>query len=123
MGPLGRNGAKGQKGAKGDAGLKGSKGDQVKVPKIITPPADQTVLSPGRATFTCEAIGNPKPEISLILKGKKNDSRYETVGEGNLSIDNVTFADRGLIECVVKSVLGEDRKTANLIVNGKFFVF
>ncbi len=123
VGASGRTGAKGQKGAKGVAGLKGSKGDQVEVPKINAPPANQTVLLPGHATFTCEASGNPKPEISLIPKGKNKDSRYETFGEGTLSINNVKFADRGVIECVAKSVLGEDRKSANLIVNGELIMF
>ncbi len=119
IGPIGRTGAKGQKGEKGDRGLKGKEGGKVAVPKIVVPPADQIVLSPGRANFTCEATGSPKPEVTLMPQGKKKDGRYETFGEGTLSIKNVTFADRGVIECVAKSVLGEDRSTAHLIVNGK----
>ncbi len=121
IGPIGRTGAKGRKGEKGDRGLKGKEGGKVAVPKIVVPPADQIVLSPGLATFTCEATGSPKPEITLMPQGKKKDDRYETFGEGTLSIKNVTFADRGAIECVAKSVLGEDRSTAHLIVNSKSF--
>ncbi len=133
-GPRGFKGERGEIGMKGDfgprghSGVKGEKGEKgnccatIAGPKIIVPPANQTVLSPGDATFTCEATGNPKPEISLIPIDKRKNSRYKTFGEGNLSINNVTFEDRGVIECVAKSILGEDRRAAHLIVNGTLFV-
>eukprot|EP00794_Sanderia_malayensis_P015311 gene15311-16888_t len=115
VGPRGRQGQKGQKGARGERGI------SVAAPKITVAPVSVTVLSTGRATFTCRATGNPKPTVSLVPKGKKMDGRYETAGEGNLAIKNVMLTDRGAIECVAKSVLGEDRKTAYLNVKSSKF--
>ncbi len=120
-GMIGRTGEKGQKGNKGHQGSKGERGGTVAVPKIIAAPVNQTVLSPGQATFTCEATGSPKPQVALVPKGKVKDSRYETFDEGTLSIRNVMLTDKGAIECIAKNALGEERRTAYLFVNGKSF--
>ena len=116
----GKVGAKGEKGDRGDRGLTGIKGESVAVPKITVPPSDQTVVSPGTATFSCEATGNPKPTVTILPKGKKMDERYKDIGEGMLEISNVTSQDHGEIECTAKSVIGEDRKKADLKVLGEY---
>eukprot|EP00112_Aurelia_sp_Birch-Aquarium-sp1_P014951 Seg3268.1 transcript_id=Seg3268.1/GoldUCD/mRNA.D3Y31 product=Hemicentin-1 protein_id=Seg3268.1/GoldUCD/D3Y31 len=115
-GAHGKVGAKGEKGDRGERGITGMKGESVAVPKITAPPSDQTVVSPGTATFTCEATGNPKPIVTILAKGRKIDKRYKDIGEGMLEVSNVTFQDHGEIECVAKSVIGEDRKKADLKV-------
>ena len=119
-GTEGKVGAKGQKGDRGERGLTGRKGESVAVPKITVPPSDQTVVSPGTATFSCEATGNPKPIVTILPKGKRMDKRYKDIGEGMLEVLNVTFQDHGEIECVAKSVIGEDRNKANLKVLGEY---
>eukprot|EP00794_Sanderia_malayensis_P014384 gene14384-15883_t len=119
-GPVGDRGDKGPKGHPGRKGEKGQKGRSVAAPKIITPPANQTVLSSGYATFTCEAMGNPEPEVILQLKGKNwINKRYERIAKGMLAINDVQLADRGIVECIAKSIIGEDRRLAHLTVNVK----
>eukprot|EP00794_Sanderia_malayensis_P006842 gene6842-7610_t len=119
-GPVGDRGDIGPRGHPGRKGEKGQKGRSVAAPKIITPPANQTVLSSGYATFTCEAIGNPEPEVILQLKGKNwINKRYERIAKGMLAINDVQFADRGIVECIAKSTIGEDRRLAHLTVNVK----
>ena len=116
----GKVGAEGQKGDRGERGLTGMKGESVAVPKITVPPNDQTVVSPGTATFSCEAKGNPKPILTIQPKGKMMDKRYKEIGEGMLEISNVTSQDHGEIECIAKSVIGEDRKKGDLKVLGEY---
>ena len=117
----GRIGIKGQKGNRGERGLTGIKGESVAVPKITVPPSDQTVVSPGTATFHCEATGNPKPIVTIQPKVKHMDKRYKEIGEGMLQVSNVIFQDQGEIECVARSVIGEDRKRADLKVLGEYY--
>ena len=117
----GKIGAKGEKGDRGERGLTGMKGESVAVPKITVPPSDQTIVSPGTATFSCEANGNPKPIVTIQPKGKQMDNRYKEIGEGILQVTNATFQDQGEIECVAKSVIGEDRRRADLKVLGEYY--
>eukprot|EP00112_Aurelia_sp_Birch-Aquarium-sp1_P006373 Seg1704.11 transcript_id=Seg1704.11/GoldUCD/mRNA.D3Y31 product=Otolin-1 protein_id=Seg1704.11/GoldUCD/D3Y31 len=122
MGPKGSTGLSGIKGTKGDRGergIQGSKGESFAAPKIIVPPRNQTITASRTASFTCGATGNPKPEISLDFKGKKFDGRFKKIGEGMIEISNVKLEDQGQISCLAKSILGQDERTANLMVQGK----
>ena len=122
-GAKGDQGKFGKKGQKGERGIKGSKGDSIAVPKIVLPPGDLTVVKNRAATFVCKAVGHPTPTIELVRKRKPMDARYKKPGEGMLEIVNVQEEDEGEIECIAKSVLGEDRKTARLKVLGMFQYF
>lgn len=115
MGPVGPEGVKGDRGERGPQGLKG---ESLAAPKIIAPPRELTVTASQTATFTCEATGNPRPQISLVLKNKKIDERFKKIGEGLIEIRNVKFEDRGQISCIAKSILGQEEQTATLEVQG-----
>ena len=122
-GPKGSMGLKGMKGDKGDTGQKGNKGQSIELPHITVPPRDQTVISSGTATFTCEASGHPRPKISLVAtRNQKVDERFKVIGEGMLEIRNVSYSDRGQISCIAKSLLGETEKNVTLEVQGRFTI-
>jgi len=115
-GEKGDKGSIGQKGAKGEHGTKGAKGDSISEPQIVIPPGDQKVLEKSTATFSCYGVGYPIPNVTIMPTNKTVDSRYKTIGEGMLQITNVTAKDEGEIQCIAKSVLGEDRRKAKLTV-------
>ena len=125
IGPKGLKGPVGIKGVKGDRGkrgIQGPKGESLAAPKIIVSPKNLTIKSSQTATFTCEAAGNPKPRISLVFKRKKFDERFKKIVEGMIEISSVKLEDQGQISCVAKNILGQDEKTANLVVQGKLIV-
>ena len=109
----------GQKGTKGERGTKGAKGDSLSEPQILVPPEDQKVLEKSTATFICSAMGYPTPKVTIMPTNTTVDSRFKTIGEGMLQITNVTAEDEGEIQCIAKSVLGEDSRKAKLTVLGK----
>ena len=122
-GDKGDRGSHGRDGGRGPQGIKGQKGESIAVPKIIVPPNNQTAIAGNIATFTCEATGNPVPEISLMPTRKKLiDGRYKWVGDGMLMIENLKSTDEGRIKCAAKSVIGEDSMIATLKVNGEYLV-
>lgn len=48
------------------------------MPSFIKSPDDQTGISGGVASFVCQAVGEPKPRITWMKKGKKVSSqRFE----------------------------------------------
>lgn len=48
------------------------------MPSFIKAPDDQTGISGGVASFVCQAVGEPKPRITWMKKGKKVSSqRFE----------------------------------------------
>lgn len=48
------------------------------MPSFIKSPDDQTGISGGVASFVCQAVGDPKPRITWMKKGKKVSSqRFE----------------------------------------------
>ncbi|XP_023284603.1 receptor-type tyrosine-protein phosphatase F-like [Seriola lalandi dorsalis] len=50
------------------------------MPSFIKSPDDQTGISGGVASFVCQAVGEPKPRITWMKKGKKVSSqRFECV--------------------------------------------
>lgn len=50
----------------------------VGMPSFIKSPDDQTGISGGVASFVCQAVGDPKPRITWMKKGKKVSSqRFE----------------------------------------------
>lgn len=48
------------------------------MPSFVKSPEDQTGISGGVASFVCQAVGEPKPRITWMKKGKKVSSqRFE----------------------------------------------
>eukprot|EP00795_Rhopilema_esculentum_P007113 gene7113-12766_t len=120
-GEKGNRGSQGRDGGRGPQGIKGNKGESIAVPKITTPPKNQTVIAGNIATFTCEATGSPVPEISLMPVEKNLiNRRYKWVGDGMLMIENAKSTDDGELICVAKSVIGEDSMIASLKVNCEY---
>lgn len=50
------------------------------MPSFIKSPDDQTGISGGVASFVCQAVGDPKPRITWMKKGKKVSSQRFEVG-------------------------------------------
>ncbi|KAK1790048.1 hypothetical protein P4O66_002357 [Electrophorus voltai] len=51
------------------------------LPSFVKTPEDQTGISGGVASFVCQAVGEPKPRITWMKKGKKVSSQRFEVSE------------------------------------------
>lgn len=56
------------------------------LPSFIKSPEDQTGISGGVASFVCQAVGEPKPRITWMKKGKKVSSQRFEVSTHNSSV-------------------------------------
>eukprot|EP00794_Sanderia_malayensis_P002456 gene2456-2829_t len=133
-GPKGPPGAKGDIGPSGPAGIKGAKGDtgprgppglSIEKARITMKPSDASVVEGTSATFTCEAKGNPKPDISWFHNNreiKSDDKNIKIIDNIGLEIENVSASDNGTITCVADNIIGKDKTSAQLIVLTKPFV-
>eukprot|EP00794_Sanderia_malayensis_P002454 gene2454-2827_t len=133
-GPRGHSGEKGDIGPIGPAGIKGAKGDigprgppglSIEKARITMKPSDASVVQGTSATFTCEAKGNPKPDISWFHNKreiKSDDKNIKIIDNIGLEIENVSASDNGTITCVADNIIGKDKTSAQLIVLTKPFV-
>eukprot|EP00794_Sanderia_malayensis_P002450 gene2450-2821_t len=133
-GPKGPPGAKGDIGPSGPAGIKGAKGDtgprgppglSIEKARITMKPSDASVVEGTSATFTCEAKGNPKPDISWFHNNreiKSDDKNVKIIDNIGLEIKNISASDNGTITCVADNIIGKDKTSAQLIVLTKPFV-
>ncbi|XP_034142396.1 Down syndrome cell adhesion molecule-like protein Dscam2 isoform X3 [Drosophila guanche] len=98
-------------------------------PPVIRQAFQEETMEPGPSVFLkCVAGGNPTPEISWELDGKKiaNNDRYQvgqyvTVNGDVVSYLNITSVhanDGGLYKCIAKSKVGEAEHSAKLNVYG-----
>ena len=81
--------------------------------------------------FTCQATGEPVPNISWYFNGVMinvlNTSKYmimsssinTTTIEGRLEVFNAASSDVGTYVCIATNELGSDRSVGVLTVNGK----
>ncbi|KAM9797060.1 protein tyrosine phosphatase receptor type Fa isoform 1-T1 [Syngnathus typhle] len=93
------------------------------MPTFVKSPDDQTGISGGVASFVCQALGEPKPRITWMKKGKKVSSqRFEVIefdnGSGSvLRIQPLrTNRDEAIYECTAANSLGEINVSAKLTV-------
>ncbi|XP_053742976.1 protein tyrosine phosphatase receptor type Fa isoform X6 [Synchiropus splendidus] len=93
------------------------------VPSFIKSPDDQTGISGGVASFVCQAVGEPKPRITWMKKGKKVSSqRFEVIefDDGSGSVLRIqplrTHRDEAIYECTATNSLGEINTSAKLTV-------
>ncbi|XP_068085343.1 cell adhesion molecule Dscam1 [Anabrus simplex] len=103
-------------------------GGRFEPPQILHPFSEET-LQPGPSVFLkCVASGNPTPEITWELDGKKlsNNDRFQ-VGQyvtvnGNvvsyLNISQIHTNDGGLYKCIASSKVGSAEHAAKLNVYG-----
>ncbi|XP_041675644.1 Down syndrome cell adhesion molecule-like protein Dscam2 isoform X23 [Drosophila eugracilis] len=98
-------------------------------PPVIRQAFQEETMEPGPSVFLkCVAGGNPTPEISWELGGKKiaNNDRYQvgqyvTVNGDVVSYLNITSVhtnDGGLYKCIAKSKVGVAEHSAKLNVYG-----
>ncbi|ROL41630.1 Receptor-type tyrosine-protein phosphatase F [Anabarilius grahami] len=93
------------------------------IPSFIKTPEDQTGISGGVASFVCQAVGEPKPRITWMKKGKKVSSqRFEVVefDDGSGSVLRIqplrTHRDEAIYECTATNSFGEINTSAKLTV-------
>ena len=81
-------------------------------------------------TFSCQAIGEPVPNISWYFNGEmidvSNASKYIISNSSNgtmvislLTIMNTQSSDVGRYTCVAENIIGSDQSSGVLLVNGK----
>ncbi|XP_067368610.1 protein tyrosine phosphatase receptor type Fa isoform X11 [Channa argus] len=93
------------------------------MPNFIKSPDDQTGISGGVASFVCQAVGEPKPRITWMKKGKKVSSqRFEVIefDDGSGSVLRIqplrTHRDEAIYECTATNSVGEINTSAKLTV-------
>ncbi|XP_047662494.1 receptor-type tyrosine-protein phosphatase F isoform X2 [Tachysurus fulvidraco] len=93
------------------------------LPSFVKTPEDQTGISGGVASFVCQAVGEPKPRITWMKKGKKVSSqRFEVIefDDGSGSVLRIqplrTHRDEAIYECTATSSVGEINTSAKLTV-------
>ena len=119
VGPQGFPGVQGLKGEKGDRGIRGPPGPSVAKPVITKPPTDASVLENRNVVFGCVSEGYPKPRIEWLYRAAKiteNQTRFEKLNETHLQLRNVTFEDRGSLECISTNFMGSVKAKANLTI-------
>ena len=81
--------------------------------------------------FTCEAVGEPVPDISwyfndVMINVSDNSSKYMIVSrslnitttENTLTVYNVTSSNVGSYRCIASNLVGNDSDNGHLQVNG-----
>ena len=100
-------------------------------PELSKPPCEYFTNQTNSFNFTCEANGEPVPNIIWSLDGTRinspNSSKYMisysvngTLATSLLTVMNAQLSDVGVYFCVANNTIGRDeRKSAILTVNGK----
>lgn len=93
----------------------------------MEPLADQTVVAPTTATFTCTLKGGePRADITWFKSGKPisvDGTKYVSSFEGDiakLEILNTTPEDTTEYEIMAENKVGKVSSKANLTVNGEY---
>ena len=92
---------------------------------------DITINESHSVNFTCQAVGEPVPDISwyfndVMINVSDNRSKYMIVSrslnitttENTLTVYNVTSSDLGTYTCNASNVVGNDSDGGHLQVNG-----
>ena len=107
-------------------------------PEIVTEVSDSITNETYPAVVTCQATGEPAPNISWYFNGVMIDvsdtSKYmimstsiNTTTEDKLTVYNITSSDVGTYTCnatniIGRSLVGDVQSSGILTVNGKLFV-
>ena len=98
-------------------------------PSILFEIADSTDEGRDVANFTCQAIGEPAPNISWYFNGtminESDTSKYRielrlinsTTTEKTLTVYNVTSSDVGTYTCNVNNTIGSDFSHGKVAIN------
>lgn len=86
-------------------------------PEIKEPPGKEAVVDRRTVTLRCRVFGAPAPEVKWIRNGLElTGGRYQTQPNGDLVIQDVSFADTGDYTCHAQNKLGEVEASGSLIV-------
>ena len=126
QGMMGSPGIRGEKGIKGDIGppglpgIKGEPGESISAPKVTITSPQLTVNESNTAALFCSATGNPAPKVSWSrVNGSLPSSRTKVTSDGLMQIDNVRQEDAGKYKCLARNILGEEEKSAILVVQSR----
>ncbi len=75
------------------------------------------------ATFTCEATGYPKPDITWLHNNKKltgSRRNVKIIDDIGLEIQNVLPSHNGTFTCIADNILGKDEALVKLVVLSEF---
>ncbi|CAL8307253.1 unnamed protein product [Lota lota] len=91
------------------------------MPSFLRAPDDQIGISGGVASFVCQALGDPRPRITWMKKGKKVSSqRFEVIEFDNGSVLRIQplriHRDEAMYECTASNSVGEINTSAKLTV-------
>ena len=91
-------------------------------PRITTEPERESEVSVGQnLTLTCNASGDPLPEVTWNKEGQA--LRLFNVTGPVLHLVNVTREDVGSYKCTAKNKVGEDSRPAVVNIACKLFIF
>ena len=79
-------------------------------------PSSVTIEEGQNLSLVCKATGQPTPTITWRKAFSLLPKQKTTVVAGNLSIVNISKADSGTYECMVKNLLGADSAIAQVTV-------
>ena len=90
-------------------------------PEITSEIRDLSDVEIDKANFSCQAVGEPLPDITWYLNGvminvSDNIDKYTTVSrslnittiENTLTVYNVTSSDVGVYSCIATNIAGSD---------------
>ena len=139
MGPPGRSekqgimgppGIRGEKGIKGDIGppgipgipgTKGEPGESISKPKVTISPPKLIINETNTASFLCSVSGNPAAQIFWSkVNGWSPSNRTKVTSNGQMQIVSVRMEEAGEYKCLARNILGEEEKTAILVVQSRF---
>ena len=101
--------------------------------EIVAELVDHVTNETYPAVFTCQATGEPVPNISWCFNGVMinvsdtnkhmimSSSLNTTTTENTLAVYNVTSSDVGIYTCNAINIIGDDQSFGILTVNGKEF--
>merc|ERR1712168_750923 len=94
-------------------------------PSFIVPIKDMNVAAGENVTFACQVNGAPLPELAWFINGKKmvaepGKVKIEDLGNGKhqITLQNVTAGDAGVISCIAKNEAGEAKCEAQIAIEG-----
>ena len=103
------------------------------IPHIENLVSNKVINYTDNATFVCQCVGEPVPDISwyfndVMISVSYNSTKYLiasrslniTTTENTLTVYNVTSSDVGTYTCNATNLVGNDSDSGHLYVNGEF---
>ena len=94
-------------------------------PTITKISANQTIVEGERVTFTCQATGNPLPQITwkvFLESGDDSASQLERPSPQSIRISSANPKDAGQYLCIAENDSGNDTEAVYLNVVGEYYI-